>query len=69
MNGVVKKALIEIKPQAQTVPPKQRKKTKRFLQEMTTYSINESKWKAARSWCEKNNFDFFIFTEKHLGIK
>jgi uncharacterized protein YlzI (FlbEa/FlbD family) len=68
-NG--KQYLIEIKPRAQTVPPKVRK-TKRYLIEKKTYLTNRCKWQAAKKFCEDQNIIFNIFTEddfKRLGIK
>jgi hypothetical protein len=68
-SGDVKKFLVEIKPEQQTLPPKQRSKTtKRYLTEMATYSVNCSKWRAAEDWCAKNSMEFIIMTEKHLKV-
>lgn len=68
-NGEVKKAAVEVKPDAQTRPPKQPKRvTKRFVESVQTYAVNEAKWKAATEWCKNQNMDFIILTEKELGI-
>lgn len=65
-NGPVE-YLIEIKPQIQTAPPKQpKRKTRQFIQKVMTYAINEAKWDAARSYCEKKGWTFKIITEKDL---
>lgn len=69
--------MIEIKPQGQTVPPDISKKNKtpsgrisrRYLNEVKTFGINDAKWKAARKFCEERSWKFEIMTEKHLGIK
>lgn len=62
--------LIEIKPAVQTRPPKQpKRKTKRYLNEVKTWSVNEAKWKAAEAYCKKKGWQFAIFTEKELNIK
>jgi len=69
-SGNVKKFIIEIKPKNQTRPPKPvSRKTKRFINEVKTYSINEAKWKSASKWCEHNDMEFKIFTEDELGIR
>lgn len=60
--------LIEVKPEAQTKPPKQKKKTRRYLEESKTYIINQSKWKAATEFCKEHGWQFKILTEKDLGI-
>ena len=66
-QGEIKKYMVEIKPEAQTIPPKKRSRvTQTYLNEMATYSVNTSKWKAAEEWCRKNNMEFIIMTEKHL---
>lgn len=68
-QGEIKKYMVEIKPEAQTVPPKKRARvTKNYLNEVATYSVNTSKWKAAEEWCKKNNMEFIIMTERHLKI-
>jgi len=68
-NGTIKKAIIEIKPETQTKPPKMKtKKTKRYIEESMTYLVNDAKWSAARAWAKQNDFEFQIWTEKELGI-
>lgn len=62
--------LIEVKPEHQTKPPKrQSKPTKRYLTEVTTWGVNEAKWKAANEYCKDRGWTFHIFTERELGIK
>ena len=69
-NGTLKKFIIEVKPKKQTRPPKPvTRKTKRFINEVKTWSINEAKWKYATKWCESNDMEFKILTEDHLNIK
>jgi hypothetical protein len=68
-DGRTKKTMIEVKPKSQTVPPAQPKqKTKRFIQEVTTWAVNDAKWKAARHFCEMNGWDFTILTEDDLNL-
>lgn len=68
-DGNVELFLVEIKPYAQTQPPKYPgKQTKRYLTEAETFVKNQSKWKAAKAFAEKNNAKFIIITEKELGI-
>ena len=67
--GARKKYLVEIKPEAQTVPPKQRnRKSKNYINELATYSVNTSKWAAADEWCQRNGMEFLILTERHLKV-
>jgi len=65
--------LIEIKPKKQTQEPaKPKRKTKRYLNEVLTYSKNISKWAAAEKYAEARGYKFTIWTEdtiKSLGIK
>jgi hypothetical protein len=69
-SGAIKKAIVEVKPEAQTQQPVQKNQNKkRYLTEVSTYLVNSAKWNAAKAWCDKNGFDFLILTEKHLGIK
>ena len=68
-----RRLMVEVKPAAQTVPPKttaQKTKTgktrSRYLKEAKTYIKNMSKWKAAAAFAKKNGLDFQIWTENHL---
>lgn len=68
-DGIEKKYLIEIKPEKFTKPPAiPEKKTKRFIEEVFTYGINQSKWKTASQFCEDRGMKFLVLTEKDLGI-
>ena len=69
-SGNIKKFIIEVKPKKQTKPPKPvHRKTKKWLNEVKTYSINEAKWKSASKWCSDNDMEFKILTEEELGIR
>jgi len=68
-NNVIKKYLIEIKPKKQTIEPKQpKRKTPRYINEVTTYVVNQAKWEAAREWCADRRLEFLILTEEHLNV-
>jgi len=67
--GQVKTYLIEIKPKVQTLPPKYSgKQTKRYLNESMTYIKNQSKWEAATRYAKDRGWEFYVFTEDHLGL-
>lgn len=59
--------LIEVKPKAQTKPPKKRN-TPRYITEMKTWGVNQAKWEAATLVCKRNGWKFIILTEDHLNI-
>ncbi len=62
------KYMIEIKPYRQALKPKPpKKKTKSYMRESFEYIKNQAKWSAARVYCEENNMEFKIITEKDLG--
>ena len=68
------KILIEVKPWAQTQPPKvqntkKNKPTKRYLNEVKTWGTNSAKWNAAEEFCKDKGYIFRIITENELGIK
>jgi hypothetical protein len=67
-DGIIKKILIEIKPEKQTIPPTGKKMTKRLTEDIITYNKNIQKWSAARAWCDEHQIEFKILTEKSLGI-
>ena len=59
--------LIEVKPKAQTKPPKsQGKKKSRYLQEAMTWEVNRAKWKYAEAYCKKKGWSFLIMTENEI---
>jgi hypothetical protein len=60
--------VLEVKPEKQTRPPTQKRKTKQYLQESIAYAINEAKWQAAILFCKEHGWQFKIITEKDLGI-
>ena len=68
-SGIEKTYVWEIKPLAQTKQPVKRKRTQKFINETVTYAINQSKWKAADIFCQKNGWEFVVLTEIELGIK
>lgn len=66
-DGNISKILVEVKPKSQTKPPVPgKRKTKKFLNEVKTWMINESKWKQAEEFCKDHNMEFMIITEDHL---
>jgi len=68
-NGVVQQYVIEIKPDAQTKPPKMgktKKAKKRFMYESVTYAVNDAKWKYAEEFCRKRGLVFKKMTEKDI---
>ena len=68
-HGIVQKYLVEIKPERFTKPPViPERKTKRFVDEVFQWGVNEAKWKAAFEFCQDRNMKFMILTEKDLGI-
>lgn len=68
-TGETKRAIVEIKPKAQCKEPnKPKKMTKRYITEVTTWCVNQAKWKAAEEWCASNNFNFLVLTEDHLNV-
>jgi hypothetical protein len=67
-TGLIKTVMIEVKPNAQTKMPVQKRKTKRFIQEAATYAINQEKWRAADLFCKEHGWQFQILTENELGL-
>lgn len=68
-DGTIKEYLVEIKPKKQTKPPDPNKrKTKSWLYEATTYAKNQSKWDAAKKYCQKRGWEFLVLTEDQLNV-
>lgn len=69
-QGKTEEFLIEVKPEKYTKEPEvKKKKTKAYINEVTQWAINKSKWKAADAYCKDRNWKFQIFSEKKLNIK
>lgn len=80
VEGTEQTVLIEVKPDKQTRPPDVSKKnatpsgriSRRYLNEVKTYGINNAKWNAAEEYCKDKGWKFLIMTEKEIfgkGIK
>jgi hypothetical protein len=68
-DGTVKTIMIEVKPKKQTVQPEVRKRvTKQYITEVTTWGVNQAKWKAANEYCLDRGWEFKLITEDHLGL-
>lgn len=69
-GGETKKMLLEVKPLAQSIPPKApKRKTKKYLTEVMTYGINQAKWNAAKDFCDDKGWEFKVITESELFNK
>lgn len=61
--------ILEVKPLNQSVAPTVSKRvTKRYINEVVTYGVNQAKWKAAEEYCLDRGWKFKVITEKDLGI-
>lgn len=68
-QGGIEEIVIEVKPKKQSVPPvKKDKITRKYINEVVTWGVNEAKWKAALEYCNKRNWKFKVITEEDLGI-
>lgn len=69
-DNKLKTYLVEVKPGIQTHEPiPQKRKTRRYLNEVYTWAINKSKWAAAEEYCKDRNWQFQLITEKELNIQ
>jgi len=68
-EGTINTMIIEIKPAVQAKEPvRQQKVTRRYINEVMTYGINQAKWKAATEFCADRKWQFKVMTEKDLGL-
>ena len=68
-DNKVKTLMIEVKPKRQTIEPVKKKRvTKQYINEVTTYAVNQAKWAAAREFCLDRGWEFMLMTEDHLGL-
>jgi hypothetical protein len=69
-DGTIKSMVLEVKPHAQSIEPvKKTKITKRYINEVVTYGVNQAKWKAAEEYCKDRKWEFKVLTEFDLGIR
>lgn len=75
-QGLEEVIVVEVKPASQTKAPDLSKKltakgrtSRRYINEVRTYGINQAKWKACNEYCKDRGWQFKIMTEKELGIK
>lgn len=61
LRGDIIEKLIEVKPKAQTIRPKEK-----YWRTYDTYQVNEAKWKSAIQYCREDGMQFQILTEDHL---
>lgn len=66
-EGQDKRLLIEIKPRAQILPPKSRKRDT-LREETITWKRNQDKWAAAKEYAARTGFEFVLLDEYSLGI-
>jgi hypothetical protein len=68
-QGTMTRYLVEIKPEKFTKPPEiPKKQTKRFIEEVFQYGVNQAKWKSADEYCTDKGMKFLVLTEKDLGV-
>ena len=68
-DGKTKTLMIEVKPENQKNAPKVRaRKTKKYINEVVTYAVNQAKWDAATEFCNDRMWEFKVLTEKDMGI-
>ena len=61
------KALIEIKPYKETIPPKRvGKNKKQQIYEEQNWIVNSAKWAATEEFCKRNGLKFLKWTEYDL---
>jgi len=66
--------LVEIKPKAETIPPKKPRKNAKnpekakqnYKKAIETYAVNKAKWEATEKFCLEKGFIFKIITEDEL---
>lgn len=65
-NGIQKNFLIEVKPHAETKPPRQSKNLRNYNLRLQTYLVNKAKWKFAEKFANKVGAQFIILTEREI---
>ena len=69
-NAKIVREIIEVKPKKYLSPPKEpKRRTKRYITEVSNYIINQAKFEAAENFCNERKLSFRILTEEHLVPK
>lgn len=71
-DGNILTKMIEVKPLAQTKEPKRpanKKTSKKYIREVTTYLVNMAKWDAAKAYCADKGWEFSTITEEDIFPK
>jgi len=59
--------VFEVKPASQSKPPEKKSRiTKKYINEVKTWGVNQAKWNAAVEFCENRDWKFQVITEEHL---
>ena len=67
LDGSIETYVIEVKPYAQTIEPKIKKRvTKTYINEVCTWGVNSAKWAAAKEYCRHRGWTFKLLTEKDI---
>lgn len=68
-NGILEHYIVEVKPKAQTKPPKKKatgKPSKAYVRQVETFLVNSAKFEAAQQYCDKRGYKFMLITEDNL---
>lgn len=66
-DGSTKTFMIEVKPKKETIEPKpQKRKTRKYITEVTTWAKNQAKWAAAEEYCLDRGWEFMKMTEETI---
>lgn len=72
-DNTINTIMVEVKPKHQTLPPDPSKKntpkgriSKRYLNEVKTWGVNQAKWDAAEAYCNAKGWHFVKWTEDQI---
>ena len=66
-DGSIKTIMVEVKPLKETIePPVQKRKTRKYITEVVTWSKNQAKWAAAEEYCKDRGWEFMKMTEVEI---
>ena len=68
-DGTTKTMILEVKPKKETREPEKKRMSRRYITEVMTWGVNQSKWAAANEYCADRMWEFRLITEAELGIK
>lgn len=62
----IKVYMLEVKPKYQTQEPTKKRKSKKYVNEVLNWGVNDAKWEKAKEYCADRGWEFKLITESDI---